>query len=260
MLNFFIHEKTVITIIIINALALFLDAFPSVHAKTYNLLYLVDYCCVIYFILEIFIKIRLSTFKLFWENGWNRFDFIIVLASTPVLLTPIIDLRSFSVILILRLSRLLRMMKVLRFIPNSEKLAEGIGRALKASVGVFVALFFLNLLLATGATMLFSTAAPEYFGNPLTSLYTLFKVFTVEGWYEIPDMLASQNHSMYWIMLVRGYFILSVIVGGILGLSLANAVFVDEMTIDNTQKAEEMLAGLKEDIQELRKEIQSLKP
>lgn len=50
----------------------------------------------------------------------------------------------------------------------------------------------------------------------------------------------------------------SVLIGGILGLSLANAVFVDEMTADNTKKAEEMIMELKEEIEKLRFEVKKL--
>ena len=126
-----------------------------------------------------------------------------MLASSPVLLSPLVDFHSFSAILVLRLSRLLRLFKVLHFIPHREMLAAGIVRSLKASVGVFIALFFLNFMFAIGATILFGKTAPQYFGNPLISIYSLFKVFTVEGWYEIPDMLVASDASVFWAFLVR---------------------------------------------------------
>ena len=46
--------------------------------------------------------------------------------------------------------------------------------------------------------------------------------------------------------------------GGILGLSLANAVFVDEMTADNTAKAEQLILELKEEIKSLRKDLNKM--
>ncbi len=248
----FINEKVVFSVIVLNAIVLFFDSFPTIHAITKDYLTWIDYCCAVYFVLEISIKIKTYNFSNFWKDNWNRFDFIIVAISSPVLLSPFIDLKSFSVILILRLSRLFRLLKVLRFIPHREMLLEGILRSLKASVGVFLALFFLNFLFAIGATLLFGKTAPEYFGNPLISIYSMFKIFTVEGWYEIPALLISSESSIFWIFLVRSYFVVSVIVGGLLGLSLANAVFVDEMTADNNQKIEEMLADLKEDINSIK--------
>jgi voltage-gated sodium channel len=43
-----------------------------------------------------------------------------------------------------------------------------------------------------------------------------------------------------------------VLVGGVFGLSLANAVFVDEMTMDNTDAIEEKIDRLREELSELK--------
>lgn len=257
MTRFIISEATVFTVIAINAFTLFLDAFPTIHEISHDVLFWIDYACVVFFLFEILLKVREFTFRGYWSNKWNRFDFIIVMISLPVLLSPFFDLRSFSVFLILRMSRLLRLFKVLRFIPNGELIAAGLIRSLKASVSVFLALFFLNLLFALGATMIFGDELPEHFGNPIVSIYTLFRVFTVEGWYEIPDLLLSESSSFAWVALVRVYFAVSVLIGGILGLSLANAVFVDEMTADNTKHLEVMIGDLSRDVAGLREELRT---
>jgi voltage-gated sodium channel len=259
MIRNLINEKFVFTIIVINAFVIFLNAFPSIKLATNGILFWIDYLCALYFIIEMLLKIKFFTFRDYWANGWNRFDFIVVIASSPVLLSPIFDLKTFSVLLILRLSRILRLFKILTFIPNRDSILTGIVRALKASIGVFIALIFLNFLFAMGATLLFSQAAPEYFGNPFISFYSLFKIFTIEGWYEIPDILVNQTDSLLGAFFIRFYFVISVLIGGILGLSLANAVFVDEMTADNTAKAENLILELKEEIKELRNEIRELK-
>jgi len=258
MVKLLINEKFVLSIIFLNAISIFLNAFPAINTATNGMLFWIDYICALYFIVELLLKIKVFGFVQYWASGWNRFDFIVVLASSPVLLSPIFDLKTFSVILILRLSRILRLFKLLTFIPNRNSIITGVVRALKASIGVFIALIFLNFMFAMGATLLFGQDAPEFFGNPLTSFYTLFKIFTVEGWYEIPDILANQADSQFGAFFVRVYFIISVLVGGILGLSLANAVFVDEMTSDNTAKAEQLINELKDEIKELRKEVNKL--
>jgi len=152
-------------------------------------------------------------------------------------------------------------MKLLKFIPNSEMLIQGLKRALKASIGVIMSLFILNLIFALGATILFGhiNGAEPYFGDPLNSMYTMFKIFTVEGWYEIPDQLIENipEKTNWMIFLIRSYFIVSVGTGGLLGLSLANAIFVDEMTLDNNMKLEELIGELTEEIKELKSQIQS---
>ncbi|MEO0813632.1 MAG: ion transporter, partial [Myxococcota bacterium] len=179
----------------------------------------VDYGCVVYFVLEAITKIALNR-RAYFSSAWNRFDFVVVLASSPALLAPVADLAGFAGILLLRLGRLFRLFRLLRFIPDREHLFAGVGRALRASVGVFLALFLLNVILALGATFLFRELAPELFGNPLTSLYTMFKIFTLEDWYLVPDLLAQRSGNPWMATLARVYFVISVLVGGILGLSI----------------------------------------
>lgn len=259
MSRFLIRDKVVFSVIVINAFTIFLDAFPAIRQATRGVLFWVDYVCALYFVVEILLKVRIFGLREYWSNAWNRFDLFVVLASSPVLLSVFFDLRTFSVLLILRLSRILRLFKLLTFIPHRDSILSGIVRSLKASVGVFIALIFLNFMFAMGATLLFGRGSPQYFGDPFISLYSLFKVFTVEGWYEIPDILAGQTTSQVGAFFVRLYFVASVLVGGILGLSLANAVFVDEMTADNTARAEQLILELKEEVQELRREVQALR-
>jgi len=202
--------------------------------------------------------LKISTFgrRIYWASGWNRFDFFVVVVSMPSLLDPVISMKAFSAVLVLRLARLTRFFKVLRVVPDAERIGVGIIRALKASVGILLALLILNLMLSMGATMLFGKIAPEYFGDPIISIYSLFKVFTVEGWYEIPDLIASRTHSSLMIFAIRAYFVTSVLIGGILGLSLANAIFVNEMIMDDTNRIENVLSEIKGEIEKLKNAIE----
>ena len=50
----------------------------------------------------------------------------------------------------------------------------------------------------------------------------------------------------------RFYFIIVVLLGGIFGMSLANAVFVDEMTSDNNSDVEDKIDNLEKQIAELK--------
>ena len=250
----FIRERFVMTIILINTLVLFFDEFPMIHKQTQGILRWIDYGCILFFVLEVILKVRAYGFHDYWANGWNKFDFFVTVASIPTLLMPFVpmmDNAGFMIFPLFRVGRLFRFFRLLRFIPNIHHITVGIRRALRASIGIFLALLLLNLALAIGATMLFSDFAPKYFGDPLSSSYSLFKVFTIEGWYEIPDELAESGKSAIMISFLRGYFIVSVLVGGLLGFSLANAVFVDEMTADNTDDLEDMVRQMHHEVEEM---------
>ena len=120
---------------------------------------------------------------------------------------------------------------------------------------VILVLFFLNFMIALITCHFFREAAPQYFGNPLISCYSIFQMFTVEGWNDIPTAIIASEFgpkSDFLIGITRFYFVLVVLIGGIFGMSLANAIFVDEMTIDNNRELEEKIDRLQEQILELK--------
>lgn len=258
-----IGEPTVLSVIAVNTVVLFIDAFPDIHESTKGILAWIDYVCMAYFVIEALWKIRIFGLRNYWRSGWNRFDLVVIAAGVPLLLNPPIHgetLGAFALAPLLRMGRFARLIRVMRFVPNVAHIAQGVARALRASVGVFLVLLGLNVFMALGATILFGELpeAKAYFGDPFASLYTLFKVFTVEGWYEIPDELAARGLAPIWVMALRTYFIVAVLVGGILGLSLANAIFVDEMTTDNTDDLEEMVMQLHREVKSFREEMQQV--
>ena len=252
-LDWLISEPLVLTIIGLNAVAIVLSGFSHIREHFGEWITWVDYGCLLYFVAEAILKIRRNSFTNYWKRGWNKLDFIIVLGSSPLLLEPIVggSVQFFSIVLV---GRFLRFLRIMRFVPNSEKILAGVSRALKASAAVFLTLLVLNIILAMGANALFGDVAPKHFGDPLKSAYTLFKVFTVEGWYEIPEEMAANGEDGGLVNMVRGYFVFAVFTGGILGLSLANAVFVDEMIADNNDRLEKMVTNLREELADKREQ------
>jgi voltage-gated sodium channel len=239
-----VHDRIVLAVIAANTLVLVLRGFPELRAEHGPLLFWLDYLFTAFFVAEMAIKLSARGAGDFFRDGWNRFDLVIVAVSTPVLLTPWWNAPDVSFVLAIRCARLLRLLRFLRFIPEHDRLWLGTKRALRASVGVFIGLAVYNLILGLLAYTLFSEVAPKYFENPILSVYSLFKIFTVEGWFEIPDYISAVAGSQL-ALLARLYFIFAVTTGGILGLSLANAVFVDEMTMDNTDELQDRVGALR---------------
>lgn len=241
--------------IILNSMIIFALYFPSL--EHHPVLEGIDHLFILLFLVEALVKISTFGWKEYWSNNWNRFDFIIVIGSLPTILTGFLPVPDTSLLIVLRLFRLLRLVRFLRFIPDMGKILTGLGRALKASVFVILALFFLNILLSLITCQLYGKIAPEYFGNPLVSAYSIFQLFTVEGWNEIASVTADKMSTPTLIGFTRFYFVIVVLLGGIFGMSLANAVFVDEMTMDNNDELERKIDRLQADIVELKKLIQN---
>ena len=244
-IDLLIAEKLVLAIITLNIAINMALGFPAVRAEWETPLVWADLACLWYFVIEIVLKIYVHGWRGFWAQGMNRFDFIIVVASCPTLVAPFAD-NQFSALLALRSARLIRLLRILRFVPDAARLWAGVSRALRASVGLVLALFLYNLILGLMACHLFHDVLPSHFGDPIESIYTLFKAFTIEGWYEIPDAIAAQRPDVPWLStLARGFFVIAVISGGLLGLSMVNAVLVDQMVQDNHDDLEREVAKLR---------------
>ena len=245
-------SRIVAIVIGINAIVITLGAFRQIEILIGFWLSWIDILCEVFFLIEITVRIRKFGFKTFFGNNWNKFDFIVVVASSPVLLTPFYPMAKFNVLLMLRLARLIRIFKLLYFIPHRERLITGIGRALNASVGVFLGLLFILSIIAVGGTYLFGNVSEEMFGDPIRSAYTIFTIFTMDGWPDVADALIKTNDPVQWGLLVKAYMIFAVIVGGIFGLSILNAVFVDQLISDQTEGLESRLSRMELLLQELR--------
>lgn len=243
-----LNEQVIIYAIILNSIILFVLGFPSLQDSI--ILERIDHLFTIFFILEAIFKIRMYGWYLYIRNSWNRFDFILVILSIPSLFVFTHIFPDISFLLMFRLLRILRILRFLRFIPNIKQMFAGITRAFKASIFILIVLMIYNVLLAVISTFLFSDISPHHFGNPMLSLYSIFQIFTVEGWNDVPEaLLANVPEEAYMMQgFVRVFFVLVVLSGGIFGFSIVNAIFVDEMIQDNNNDLEQKIDELNQKI------------
>ncbi len=256
LLTFLISERVVMSVILLNAAAMTASGFYEEGDPAKAFFDGIDYACVVYYVIEAILKMSHFGWRRYFSSNWNRFDFLVTVLCLPILWEPFVT-RPLRLgwAPIVRMGRLFRLFRMLRFIPRVDHLLLGIRRALRASVGIFLALFVINLILALTATMLFGDTDPDRFGDPALSFYSIFRIFTVEGWYEYPDALEGAYPGASWFFGIRLFFMIAVMVGGLLGLSLANAVFLDEMTMDNTQELEDKIDRLTEHVKLLQEQL-----
>lgn len=251
MIRFFLRERNMLIAVAISALVICALYFPSLKHNAF--LHYLDFAFVVLFLIEAIVKVASMGWKDYFLSNWNKLDFFIVVFSIPTLLAIFLPFPSTSALKLLRLMRFLRLARLMTFIPHMEMIISGLGRALKASVFVLLLLMFMNFLLALFTCHFYGEIAPEYFGDPLISSYSIFQMFTVEGWNEIPQVIAERSSDDLFAGLARFYFVLVVLAGGIFGMSLANAVFVDEMTMDNNIVLEDKIDKLEKNIEELKR-------
>lgn len=232
---FFTKDRNIAFVIMLNAIVLFFLSFEQFEAFWW--LSALDAVFLFYFLMEAIVKVREGGWKNYWSSGWNRFDFLILVLSFPsIFLLFAHNFPNLAFIYVFRVVRVLRFFKFIKFIPNIRELVAGIRRAFKASIFVLLAFFVYSFIISLISCRLFQDAAPQLFGDPLISFYNIFKVFTIEGWYEVPEALiqtAEPTMSDTAVFFVRLYFVIIVVSGGLFGLSIVNAIFVEEMVRDN---------------------------
>lgn len=251
-----LNDHVILAVILLNSVVIYLEEWGITHPVLLGL----DMTCTIIFLLEMVAKHVCYGVKNYWGDGWNCMDGVLVIISLPSLVFPFLDLTTFhfSAVLTLRIFRVVRFLRIFHFFPNIVQLGQGLKRGLRDS-GV-VLLFFGVLLILFGLIncSLYRDVVPEYFGNPINSIYSVFRVFTVEGWYEIPDAIAA-NTSPFVGRFSRIYFSLLLSVFGILGLSFINSVFVDAMAEDNNDDVKEQLNRMEQHQQQLERQLEELK-
>ena len=213
--RFFLNNRNIAICILLNTIVIFLLSF---HRFQYVLLPL-DVAFTIFFIIEMIIKIKYFG-KTFFKDKECVFDLSIVVIST----IPLFGLFSLDWIQVMRLTRIFKSLRLFELIPNYKKLLINFKLVVRSCVGILVGLSILIFLLSS----LYGNIVPEYFGNPLESIYSVFRLFSIEGWYDIPNAIAE--HSSYVVGYLSKFFLACIVlVFGIFGMGFVSSVFIDEV-------------------------------
>lgn len=248
--RFFMNDNIMLVLVLINTGVIFISGFIPNQGGA---ILIIDSVFTLLFLLEAVVKIHVQGFSDYWSDGWNEFDFVIVLLALPSCINIFGNIfPGTGVLLSLRTMRAFKSFRLLKFVPNIENLLNGIKLAFRASFIVTIGLIVLLLVFSILTTFLFGSAAPEYFGNPALSVYSIFRLFTIEGWYEMPEAIAV-NSGATMAVFARFYFSIILFMGGIIGMSLVNSIFVDAMAADNNDEVLEKLSQIEKKLNEINK-------
>ena len=254
--DFLISEQFIFPVIILASVIIFLQECSVSHP----IINILDVTCTLIFIIEMVIKHFRLGVDGYWNDVWNRLDGALVILSLPSLIGYLIPtgLADLSFLLILRILRTFRFFRLVRIFPNVQQTSRGLRRAVKDSVPVFFGFLLVILAFALITCDIFREVCPQYFATPWESLYSIFRMCTVEGWYDIPDAVTAGVDAPWKEFAVRLYFIGILVAGGIIGLSLVNSIFVDAMTSDNNDEMQTELSVVNKKMDELKEQISAL--
>ena len=199
--NYF--EALVIGTIILSALL--------IGAKTYNIpewsltvLQVLDWAITVFFLIEIIIRmLAADNLKSFFKDGWNVFDFIIVVAS-------LVPLAGSDSALLGRLLRIFRVLRLIAMIPELRVLLNAFVTAIPRMGYVSLLMFIIFYIYAAMGSIFFYEINKDLWGNLTISMLTLFRVATFEDWTDVMYE-TMEVYPMSWAFYLSFIFIVAFI-------------------------------------------------
>jgi voltage-gated sodium channel len=219
-------QRTVMTVIVFNAVTLGLETAAGLPAGFGWLLHVADRLALLVFVVELGLRVYARGWR-FFTDPWNVFDFVVV----GVALVPAAGPLS-----VLRTLRVLRVLRLVSVVPSMRRVVAGLLAAVPGMAAVAALLALVLFVAAVMATGMFGHIAPRYFGDLGTTLFTLFQTMTGEGWPDIARMVMARA-PFAWI-----FFVLYILVSSFAVLNLFIAVVVsgmeDQLTEDLSEAEE----------------------
>ncbi len=218
-------ERTILAIIIMNAVTLGLETSDSVMARMGPLLLTLDAIFLTIFVIEIAARLIAHGAR-FWRDPWSVFDFTVV----AVALIPTTESLSG-----LRALRILRALRLISAVPSMRRVVAGLFRAIPGMTAVVALLALIFYVFSVMATMLYGDTFPEYFGTIGESAYSLFQIMTLESWSQGIVRPVLEVHPLAWL-----FFIPFILMTSFAVLNLFIGIIVDSMQ----EQARERLEAL----------------
>lgn len=268
----------IVGVIVFAGILVGVETFPAVMERHGEMLHTLNTIVLWIFAFEALLKIAAEKNRpwRYFQDGWNLFDFsIVVVCFLPL---------GGGYVAVLRLFRLLRVIRLISVVPKLQLLVTALLRSLPSMFYVCLLLFLLFYVYAVIGVMFFSGNDPVHFGNLWTSLLSLFRIVTLEDWTDImylqmygSDVYLGYNQSIgdqvvtpkAMPLLGAAYFVSFVLLGTMIMLNLVIGVIINGMDDAQKELAEKKVHRLlhasdkaspsrKETVAELKKQLEEI--
>ncbi len=193
----------------------------------------------------------------YFKNGWNCFDFsLIVLSLLPI---------ASEFAMLGRVLRLLRVLRLINAFPELRLIVETLVRSIPSMFHITILMGLLFFIYAVLGFHLFHEHDPTHWRDLSYAVLTLFRIVTLEDWTDV--MYKAMELSPFY----AAYFVSFVIVGTFVVVNLFIAVVInnlDEAKYAHLKKLEhpelhdqllQTLVGTKASIENLEQQLNALK-
>jgi voltage-gated sodium channel len=219
-------EPWMVALILFNAVIIGLETSPEVMDDYGRWLEFANDAVLGVFVLEAALKITAVApqFRRYFGDGWNLFDF------TVVVLSFIPSTGEFA--LVARLVRVLRVLRLVSAMPQLRLIVATLVRSIPSMGHVLMLLAIVFYIYAITGFHLFHQHDAEHWGSLGAALLTLFQIVTLEGWVEVMET-ALEFRPLAWI-----YFVSFVLIGTFVVLNLFIAVVVNNLEASKAAELE----------------------
>ena len=178
------------------------DSGPTPFINAFN------HCALALFVFECNVKIAAQAitpntswkraFLKYINDGWNKFDFIVVLVGLVGLLPG----NHGGGLIVLRLLRILKIFRLAKSLPRLRAIIEALGDGATSALWVLALCLILNYILACLGVILFRDNDPFHFGRLDSAFYTIWRVETLDNW---DDVLRINVYGCSTVPSSRGY-------------------------------------------------------
>mmetsp|Transcript_103845 Transcript_103845/g.298954 ORF Transcript_103845/g.298954 Transcript_103845/m.298954 type:complete len:443 (-) Transcript_103845:276-1604(-) len=195
----------------------------------------------IVFVSEMIVKVVAQGRKpwMYFNEAWNCLDFtIVVLALIPYM----VNIENPDMLNMIMIIRLLRIQKLFNSVPKLKVIVESLLTGMHSLFFVVLILILFFYVFAILGIIMFGDNDPIHFGNLQIAFLSLFRAATCEDWTDImyinmfgceeygyneDDGECKSSSAMGWM--AAFYFVLFVIIGGLVLLSLFIGIICTSM-------------------------------
>ena len=218
----------IIALIILNGIVIGAETSETLNAAYSDWFHLLNRLILGVFIIEAVLKITAvwPTPGRYFKDGWNLFDFsIVVLSLIPA---------TGELAMVARLLRLLRVVRLISAIPELRLIVSTLIRSLPSMGHVIMLMSIIFYIYGVMGYHLFHEHDPVHWDTLGLGLLTLFRIVTLEDWTDVM-YTAMEWHPLAWI-----YFVSFVVLGTFVVVNLFIAVVLNNLDEAKQQALREL--------------------
>jgi voltage-gated potassium channel len=218
-----IFDLVLLSLILLSVIFVMLESVQSIDQKFHKVLYIGEWVITIFFSIEYIL--RILTVKKPWNYVFSFYGIVDFLSTIPLYLSFILVGSNYLLtVRALRLLRIFRILKVTRYIGESNKLKIAL---LQSRAKILIFLFTVIIVSIIAGTLMYLVEGPEHgFTNIPHSIYWCIVTLTTVGYGDIsPGTPLGQLIAS--VIMVLGYGIIAVPTGIVTAEMTRGKVVVD---------------------------------